>query len=102
MTRTRLPNRRSHDVFAFVCEGTAYRGGVGLDAQGSPVEVFLDPQVRSGTTLDVLTNDLAVAASLALQHGCPVETLRSALVKLSDETPAGPLGLLLDCVAVKP
>jgi ribonucleoside-diphosphate reductase alpha chain len=39
---------------------------------------------------------VAVAASLALQFGCPADTLRKALLRLTNGSAAGPLGRLLD------
>ena len=40
--------------------------------------------------------DAALAASLLLQHGCPVETLRRALTRNGDGSASGPLAHALD------
>lgn len=93
--RHEIPHRRAHEVHSIVCEGIPFRGGIGRSACGEPNEVFLDVEAKSGSAIDILTTDIAVAASLALQHGCPLAVLEAALSKLSDNSPAGPLGLLL-------
>jgi hypothetical protein len=43
--------------------------------------------------------DAAVAASLLLQHGCHVDTLRKALTRNSDGSASGPLAHALDLLA---
>ena len=43
--------------------------------------------------------DAAVAASLLLQHGCQVDTLRKALTRNSDGSASGPLSRALDLLA---
>jgi ribonucleoside-diphosphate reductase alpha chain len=47
----------------------------------------------------VNARDAAVAASLLLQHGCPVDTLRRALTRNSDGSASGPLAHALDLLA---
>jgi hypothetical protein len=44
----------------------------------------------------VNARDAAVAASLLLQHGCCVHTLRKALTRNSDGSASGPLARALD------
>jgi hypothetical protein len=44
----------------------------------------------------VNARDAAVAVSLLLQHGCPVDTLRRALTRNSDGVASGPLAHALD------
>jgi hypothetical protein len=39
-----------------------------------------------------------VAASLALQHGCPLETLQRALLRDSHGRPSTPLGAAVDII----
>jgi hypothetical protein len=43
--------------------------------------------------------DSAITASIALQHGVPIETLRHALMRDSRGKPSGPLGVVLDLLA---
>jgi ribonucleoside-diphosphate reductase alpha chain len=98
MTRLALPNRRPSEVHCFACEGVTYHGGIGFEwATGRPMEVFLDAG-KPGSPAAASARDAAVAVSLALQFGCPLETLRQALTRLDDGRAAGPLGTLLDLV----
>ncbi len=98
MTRKHLPNRRPSEVVQFEHEGHRYLGSVSVDFFGCPVEVFLSTG-KPGTGIETVSRDAAVAVSLALQHGTPLDTLRRAMTRLDDGSPAGPLGLLLDAVA---
>ena len=95
MSRETLPNRRRGEVFAFEHEGIGYRSTISRFPDGRLAEVFLDGG-KVGGGLGVLAHDVAVAASLALQFGCPADTLRKALLRLSNGSAAGPLGRLLD------
>jgi ribonucleoside-diphosphate reductase alpha chain len=62
---------------------------------GTLAEIFLtNPKV--GTHADIAARDSAVVASLALQHGVPVDTLRRALLRDSKGVASGPLGVALD------
>lgn len=97
MTRRRLPNRRRSDVVSFTHEGFSYRASVSRFSDGQLAEIFLHAG-KPDTGVAIVGHDLAVAASLALQHGCPVDTLRKALSRLSSGAAAGPLGALLDLV----
>lgn len=63
---------------------------------GAIAEIFLNSAGVLGTALDVGARDAAIAASLALQFGCPLETLRLALTRDGDGEPAGVLGRALD------
>ena len=96
-TRRRLPNRRAHLVLDFEHGGFSYTAGVGFfdDDGRQPAEIFLTTAKR-GTVLDTNARDAAIAASLLLQHGCPVETLRRALTRNGDGSASGPLAHVLD------
>ena len=87
MTRERLPYRRGHELLDFEHAGIRYTAGIGR---------FPDGRIAHGTSLDVNARDTAVAASLLLQHGCPVETLRRALTSNGDGSASGPLARVLD------
>ena len=97
MTRERLPNRRSHELLDFEHAGIRYTAGIGRFPDGRIAELFLNT-AKHGTSLDVNARDAAVAASLLLQHGCPVETLRRALTSNGDGSASGPLARVLDIV----
>jgi hypothetical protein len=95
MTRQRVPNRRGHELLTFEHDGVRYTAGVGRFAYGGLAEIFLNTAKR-GTALDVNVRDAAVAASLLLQHGCPIDTLRQALTLNGDGSGSGPLARALD------
>jgi ribonucleoside-diphosphate reductase alpha chain len=93
--RTRLPNRRAHEVIEFEHRGLRCRGGVGRYEDGNVAELFLTV-AKDGSQADVNGRDAAIAASLALQFGCSLEQLQRALLRNPDGTAAGPLTALID------
>lgn len=96
-TRHRLPNRRPHLVLEFEHGGFAYRAGVGyFDAAcQQPAEIFLK-NGKVGSDTDAAGRDSAVVASIAMQYGVPVETIRKALLRDAAGRPSSPLGAALD------
>ncbi len=74
---------------------------IGLYDRGSSDvgEIFINTAGKSGSESDVLVADAAVAISLALQYGCPIDTLRTAMKRESDGYPSGLLSRVLDEVA---
>ena len=97
-SRRRLSNRREHELIDFEHGGIRYTAGVGRFEDGTLAEIFLTTG-KHGTAVDVSARDAAVAASLLLQHGCPVDTLRQALTRNSDDSGSGPLACALDLIA---
>ena len=93
--RQLLPPRRDSELFDFEHDGITYRASASRFENGSLAELFLDGG-KPDTAVAIIGRDLAVAASLALQYGCPVDTLRKALSHLSDGRAAGPLGAAID------
>jgi ribonucleoside-diphosphate reductase alpha chain len=98
--RQRLPQRRAHEVFDFEHGGHRYTAGVGRFEDGSLAEVFLNVPGRVGSSIEAMARDAATLASIALQYGAPPETLRRALTRNADGSAGGPLGVLLDLLAV--
>jgi hypothetical protein len=98
MTRERLPNRRGHELLDFEHAGIHYTAGVGRFDDGSVAEVFLNT-AKHGTDVDINARDAAVAASLLLQYGCPLNILRRALTRNGDGSASGPLARALDLSA---
>jgi ribonucleoside-diphosphate reductase alpha chain len=98
MKREQLPNRRPHEGRAFFHGGIEYTLGIGAYGDGRLAEVFLATR-RYGTAADTAARDASIAASLALQFGCPIETLRRALTRNGDGSPSGALGAALDLMA---
>jgi len=75
------------------------RGGGGRYVDQRIGEILL-AMAKDCSAAEVKARDSAIAASLALQHGCDVQILRRALTRNADGSAAGPLGLLLDQLVV--
>jgi hypothetical protein len=96
--RKPLHNRRQVETVTFRFNGQTYHGSVGLyPDHTTPGEVWLEAG-HIGSDVQLSAKEAAVAASLALQHGCSVDTLRGALPKLSNGKPASALGTFLSLV----
>lgn len=72
--RERLPDRRGHEL----------------------AEIFLNVSAKAGTPIETTARDAAIVASLALQHGATVATIRHAITRNADGSASGALGALLD------
>jgi hypothetical protein len=93
--RERLPHRRRSEIATFELAGTKFRATISRLHTGQIGEVFLDTD-RPCSGVAVAARDIGIAASLALQFGCPASTLNKALQRLSNGGPAGPLAACLD------
>jgi hypothetical protein len=96
--RNRLPSRRAAQTITFERDGSSYRMTVGFFPDGRPGEIFLNAD-RSDSLLDVLASDAAILASLALQHGCSLETITHALKRDARGEASSPIGAALDRIA---
>ena len=99
--RMPLPNRRACELMNFTHDGIAHTGSVSYMPDGRPCEVFIDAG-KVGSAVQHMARDSAVAASLALQHGASLETLRTAMTRTDRGDAAGALGAFLDRVARRP
>jgi hypothetical protein len=99
--RTRLPDRRPHELRDFEFGGIRYTAGIGRFSDGSPADIFLNPAGKVGTDLEAHARDAAITASIALQHGCPLDDLRRALTRTGVGGPGSALSYVLDCLAVE-
>jgi hypothetical protein len=101
--RDRLPNRRPAETMAFERGNLNYHMTVGLYPDGRVGEIFLSAE-HSNSLLDALTHDAAILASLALQFGCPLDTIRHAIKRDSRGEAASPIGAdgLVDLMSQKP
>jgi len=95
--RLRLPNRRRTETFELEVGGLKYAATIGYFPNGRVGEVFLQNN-KPGSQSDSNARDAAVAASLALQFGCPLETLRRALLRDVQGRPSTPLGAAVDAI----
>ncbi len=72
--RRRLPSERNTLVHGFVIGGFEGSLRVGLHADGTPGEVFIEMS-KEGSTVSGLLDGIGILASLALQHGVTIEAL---------------------------
>jgi ribonucleoside-diphosphate reductase alpha chain len=98
MTRARLVNRRANEGFDFECDRLHYHATISRFATGEIGEIFLS-NTKPSSQSDVNARDAAVAASLALQFGCPLDVLRTALLRDARGEASSPLGKALDLIA---
>jgi hypothetical protein len=96
--RTRLPNRRASTTFTFEVGTLSYTATVSYFSDGQVAEIFLT-NTKPSSQSDSNARDSAIAASLALQYGCPLETLRRALLRDSRGFASTPLGHALDLIS---
>jgi hypothetical protein len=78
--RQRLQDRRAHWLYRFECDGQSYTGGIGRFDDGRIAEIFINGS-KVGAAAETNAQDAAIVASLALQHGCPMDTIRHALAR---------------------
>jgi hypothetical protein len=90
--RDRLKDRRPHWLYRFECDGQSYTGGIGRFEDGRIAEIFINGS-KADSTAETNAQDAAIIASLALQHGCPIDTIRHALTRTGSA--GGPLATLL-------
>ena len=93
--RNRLPNRRASQNIAFGRDNLNYQMTIGLYPDGRVGEIFLNAE-HANSLLDVLAHDAAILASLALQHGCTLETIAHALKRDARGVAASPIGAAVD------
>ena len=98
--RERLPNRRGSVTFAFDCGPHRYVATISFFPGADRLaEIFLG-NGRAGSDIDAAAKDSAVVASIALQHGVSVDTIRKALLRDNQGKANSPLGCALDAIAV--
>jgi ribonucleoside-diphosphate reductase alpha chain len=96
-SRRRLANRRPSVTFEFEARGLRYSCSYSRFTHGGLAEIFLNHH-KSGSQADANCRDAAVAASLALQFGCPVEVLRGAVLRDAQGRASSPLGEAVDII----
>jgi len=93
--RTRLPNRRAHEVRDFEHAGQRYTASVTRFPAGEVAEVFINV-AKGGSDIETVARDAAILISIAAQHSVPLEAFRHAITRNSDGSPSGVVGKLLD------
>ena len=97
-SRERLRNRRRSETFALELHGLRYLASFSRFNDGRVAEVFLQ-SLKPASQSDSNARDSAIAASLALQYGCPLDVLRRALLRDAQGRASTPLGRALDIIA---
>lgn len=98
MIRTMLPNRRYHEVINIADSGQNYHVGIGRAANGRVLEIWINGG-KSGTHAETFARDWAVTASIALQHGTPVDAMRKSIARDRSGRATGLAGKILDWLA---
>jgi hypothetical protein len=96
--RQRLPNRRQCESFEFRHAGHPFTLTAGHYPDNRIGEIFISSN-RAGSQVEAVARDSAIAVSIALQFGAPLETIRAALTKDFNGQPATLLGAALDALA---
>jgi ribonucleoside-diphosphate reductase alpha chain len=94
--RERLPDRRNAEVIDFVHLKRRWTATIGRFPDGRVAELFLDGEKVD--PLSELAQDVAIVASIALQSGTSLSTLRHALAGRGE----GPLSAVLNLIEERP
>lgn len=97
--RRALPNRRASETYSFCWQGMWFTATISRFDDGALAEIFLT-NGKVNSQADTAARDSAVVASLALQHGTPVDTMRRALLRDPQGRASSPLGTALDLLEV--
>jgi hypothetical protein len=106
-SRRGLPQRRATFTFDIRDDG----GRVDLtvaystfepsgEPPGAVAEIFVNAR-KIGSSMEAIARDAAILLSLALQHGCPLETIRHALTRNADGSPQSLMGRVVDRVTTE-
>jgi hypothetical protein len=99
--RRRLPNRREAVTETLVIGNMVISATVGFDEAGAPKEIFLDGG-KTGSAMDFLLGDAAVAISICLQYGVSAQALAKSIARVPESldgpatTAASALGVAID------
>src|SRR5690349_3173119 len=96
--RERLPNRRLSITWDLDVGQLRYTATVGFYENGHIGEIFIDGR-KIGSAADAAARDAAITASIALQFGADIETIRKALCRDACGKAVGPLGAALDMLS---
>jgi len=103
--RQPLPQRRSCETFKlrFGGQNAAYHVTLGYYDHGMTQigEIFIATH-KAGSGAEALARDCAILMSLAIQHGCAVETMAAALTREETGEPSTIAGAVVDVIARMP
>lgn len=98
--RELLPARRMSEVFEIQLNNHEYQIGIGYYNDLRPGEIFIDAG-KAGTDLRTTAHDLAVALSIALQHGAKIEDMRHTFARDESGEPQGIAAAVLDTLMLR-
>jgi ribonucleoside-diphosphate reductase alpha chain len=96
--RERLRNRRANESFVVEAFNLKFTITISRFDDGRLGEIFATNH-RAQSAAGIMASDAAIAASLALQFGCPAEVLRKAMSRDAHGRASSPLGRALDLLA---
>lgn len=99
--RQRLPDRRASTTFQVEAFGLRFTVTASSFTHGGLGELFIQNH-KADSGAGIMASDSAIAASLALQFGCPPEVLRKALSRDARGNASGPLAAALDALSLPP
>jgi hypothetical protein len=97
-TRAILPARRESETFNLNRGGTRFAVTVSYYAPGRPAEVFITG-AKAGSDVEAIARDGAVLLSIALQFGVPLDVIRGALTRESNDDASTIVGAVVDRLA---
>jgi hypothetical protein len=95
--RKRLPDRRPSVTFDVEAFNLRFTVTASPFDDGTVGELFIQNH-KADSSAGIMASDSAIAASLALQFGCPADVLRKALSRDARGTATGPLAAALDAL----
>jgi hypothetical protein len=95
--RERLANRRRNESFEFSHSGLKFTLTFSRYRDGRISELFLSSH-KPGSSVESIARDSAIIASICLQCGGHLETLRAALTRDDSGGPASLIGAALDAL----
>jgi hypothetical protein len=98
--RRRLPDRRASITFDVEAFHLRFTVTASPFDDGTTAEIFIQNH-KAESAAGIMASDSAIAASLALQYGCPADVLRKALSRDARGNASGPLGVALDMLAAE-
>lgn len=101
VNRERLPDRRHSDLATIEHEGIRYTVQWSRFPDGRLAELFIDAG-KPGHAIDIMSKDLAVLLSIALQSGVSPALIKEALSQEIGGRMRGPLGVILDLIQNDP
>jgi hypothetical protein len=102
-----LPQRRSTFTFDMRDEGGRVDLTVAYSTFEPPgatahtvAEIFVTAR-KIGSGMEAIARDAAILLSLALQHGCPIDTIKHALTRNQDGSAQSLMGRVVDRVTTE-